>query len=113
MNSRLAFLPLLGLAACVETDERALEIDYLHAAIIEPSCATIGCHSAATKAANLDMSTPEAACVSIGLFPAPSIDLLLRGESSGEYPQMPPDTPLPPADIDLIVRWVEAGAPCE
>jgi hypothetical protein len=40
--------------------------------------------------------------------PASTLMSLLEGD---ERRRMPPDAPLPAADIELIRRWIEAGAP--
>jgi hypothetical protein len=134
----------MALAGCVEAEERSTNWNYLHAAIIEPSCATIGCHSEATRAAGptipeLDLSAPDVAYFGIagvecgdpmpGLLteigPEPDYPLMLillgqRWPGRDDFPggeveltQMPPDSPLPPANLALIRQWLEAGAPCE
>lgn len=148
MRTLLLLAGALVMTGCVEAEERSTNWTYLHAAIIEPSCATIGCHSEATKAAGptfqeVDLSTPEVAYLTItgvecgsGDTPdvltvvLPSDDgiddyglmhILLgrryadRFEAGGEVElaQMPPDSPLPPANLALIRRWLDAGAPCE
>ena len=148
MRTPLLFAGALAVAGCVEAEERSTNWNYLHAAIIEPSCATIGCHSEATQAAGptflaVDLSTPEVAYETItgvacgsGDTPGVLADLvptdggmdyglmlLLEGRpfpDRDEFPgaeveltRMPPDTPLPPANLALIRRWLEAGAPCE
>lgn len=110
----LAIVVALGLPACADVDDRPTDFQYLHAAIIEPNCSTIGCHSEATQAGNYDMSTASAACEVLGGLPPNTIVSLLRGEGvSDEYPQMPPDVPLPEADIQLLERWLNEGAPCD
>lgn len=114
MLRRLALTAALCLPACADVDDRSTDIHYLHAAIIEPNCTTIGCHSEATEAGNYDMSTAEAACEVLGGLPPANIKDYLRGESTNpDYPRMPPDVPLPEADIQLIERWLDAGAPCD
>jgi hypothetical protein len=148
MRTPLLFAGALALTGCVEAEERSTNWNYLHAAIIEPSCATIGCHSAATKAAgptflSVDLSTPDVAYetltgVACGSGDTPGVlavevasdvgtdyalMLLLEGRpfpDRDEFPgaevelrQMPPDAPMVPANLALIRRWLEAGAPCE
>jgi hypothetical protein len=139
----------VALAGCVEAEERSTNFNYLHAAIIEPACATIGCHSEATKAAGptfmeVDLSAPGIAYSTISGVECGSGDTpgVLTVESASEdgvtdfqlmhillgrryvdrfgtpagepeIAQMPPDFPLPPADLALIRQWLEAGAPCE
>jgi len=122
-------LPLLLVAAgCAEPDDsRAESFEYIHAAIIEPSCATIGCHSAASFQGGQDFSAPDCDTVygalelqfdnDTGTIP------LLRGTGNlvlpdGEvYKQMPLDEPLAPADIRLVEAWFRfedaKATPCE
>ena len=113
MKSRLAFLALLGHAACAQPEDRSTDFTYLHAAIIEPSCATSLCHSASMRAGSLDLSTPEDACDALNMLPPAAIITLLNGEGTGDSPRMPLDVPLPPADIELLTRWLNDGAACE
>ena len=40
----------------------------------------------------------------------------LRGETADGQPYrdvMPPDTPLPDVEIELIARWIDEGAACD
>jgi hypothetical protein len=127
---RLAGL-VFALVGCTTIDERPATWTYLHAAIVAPSCATAGCHSAVTGAAGLDLSTRTSAYAFLrGLtcdahaqpgdppgnfvFPyAPErsrLMYLLRGEQSRP---MPPDRPLPDVEIALFERWILAGAECD
>ncbi len=46
---------------CADPVDRSTDWNYLHATIIEPSCATTGCHSAATAQKDIDLSSPESA----------------------------------------------------
>jgi len=123
-------LLLLVLAGCgSDTDDRPATWEYLHAAIFIPNCATSGCHAALTKtgpsaAIRIDLSDRKAACSTLaglsdfmpefGPKQATLYQILTRGGPQGGYDdyRMPPDQPLPDADIDLIVRWIAAGAPC-
>ena len=60
---------LLGIgwlaAACGLEDNRPADWDYIAPAIIIPNCATSSCHSKATAASGLDMSTPDKAYKSL------------------------------------------------
>ena len=116
----------IALAGCVEAEERSTDFEYLHAAIIEPSCATVGCHSRQTHAGppnrepeGLDMSTPTRGCFALADTLPTTLIALLNGEFDdmvepiSEYRQMPPDVALPAADIELIERWIDEGSPCE
>jgi hypothetical protein len=102
------------MTGCVEVEDRSTDWNYLHAAIIEPSCATAGCHSAWTQVFDMDLSTPEHACDALTMQrDVRSMVTLINGEGAGDWPLMPPDGPLPPADIELLERWVTDGASCE
>jgi hypothetical protein len=123
---------LLSVAACTDTaDDRPARWAYVHAAIVQPSCATAGCHSKLTALAGVDLSTMEGAyAVLTGrvcgqpvrpsdppgnfVFPfAPErskLLYLLRGDA---VDVMPPDVPLPEVEIDLVERWILEGATCE
>lgn len=127
--ARLGVIALVCAAACV--DERPADWDYLHAGILRPSCATAACHSAQAKRSGLDLSTRDAAYVSLVRRPCGSLEPPAdeRGvnvdpghpETSplmswlrGEYNDtMPPDQPLPAVEIELVERWILEGAACE
>jgi hypothetical protein len=117
------------LAACV--DERPADWDYIHTAILRPSCATSACHSEITIQSGLDLSTRDIAYEALVQRPCGSMDppagerginvdpghpetsaLLswLRGDFNDT---MPPDSPLPPSEIQTIERWILEGAGCE
>ena len=120
---------------CDTLDDRATDWGYIHTAILRPSCATAACHSAITAQAGLDLSTRDAAFVSLLRRPCGSPGEPVeepadeRGvnvdpghpETSplmwwlrGEYADtMPPDQPLPLVEIDAIERWILEGAPCD
>jgi hypothetical protein len=112
----------LALAGCVEAEERSTDFEYLHAAIIEPMCATVGCHSRQTQQSPpnreaFDLSTPTRACFFLNDVPPGNLIDLLEGDfndtTGDEYRQMPPDVPLPAADVELMVRWINEGASCD
>lgn len=109
---------LAGQAGCAaDPADRPNTWSYLHAAIIAPNCATASCHGslAATAGVVLDdadaaydvLTDPKRNYVIPG-DPGSTLVLLLEGD---ERPRMPPDAPLPRADIDLVRAWIEAGAP--
>ena len=137
-----AALALAGGGCAEDPTSRPTEFHYLHATIIEPYCATIGCHSNATqqgRTMNLDLSTPESAylgltgraCGTVDAThpvtnyvcqapnplcmqtPVAELTQRLEGHCCGAYPQMPADKPLPAAEQALLIKWIDEGAPCQ
>lgn len=125
-------LGLALLAGCVDPAERATPWPYLHAAVIEPNCATAGCHAKMTSQGGLDLSTPEAAHAMLtgrvcaenpppglppGNFVIPfepersRLMHLLRGDDANQ--RMPPDAALPDGEIALVEQWILEGARCD
>ncbi|MBK9035695.1 MAG: hypothetical protein IPL61_31340 [Myxococcales bacterium] len=131
-RARVAALALaLALAACETADDRPASWAYVHTAVLEPACATAGCHSRATARAAVDLSTSASAYAvlvgrvcgapvlpgdPIGNFVRPGhpessrLMYLLRGERTTI---MPPDVPLPDGEIAVIERWILEGATCD
>jgi hypothetical protein len=109
----VAAAPLAGCAG--ETDDRPREWSYISATIIQPNCASSRCHSQFTSTAGLRLDSVEGGYVGLvgGGFVVPGeadrskLLFMLRGE---EVWTMPPDLPLPEADILLIERWIDEGA---
>ena len=123
-------LAVLGVG-CEGVDDRPASFGYVHAAVIKPNCTTSNCHSGLTGQAGLKFDDPEATyvyllgrtCEDQGIPGTPTGNLvvpfepessrlmyLLRGD---EVDIMPPDTPLPDAEVELIERWILEGAPCD
>ena len=107
---------ILGGCAADPAD-RPAKWSYLHAAIIAPNCATSSCHSSLAATAGVVLDDPDVAYKTltdpkrnyvIPGDPGGTLVLLLEGD---ERPRMPPDSPLPQADIDLVIAWIDAGAP--
>lgn len=119
------------LAACDTPEERPATWSYVHTAILRPACTTSSCHGTASAAAGLDLSTPASAysyllgraCEAPAnpqdapgnyVFPyqpeRSRLLYLLRGDRTTI---MPPDTPLPDSEIELVERWILEGATCE
>jgi hypothetical protein len=97
-----------------EDDPRPTSWGYIHAAIIAPSCATVGCHSDVSRQRDLSLEHAETARSSLldrrHVFPGDEASPLmfqLRGE---QRTRMPPDAPLPALDVELIRRWIVDGA---
>ena len=115
--SPLRVLSLLVLVTACTGDpaERPATWAYLHPAIVAPSCATSSCHTERVETAGVALDdADEAYDALIGRRfvipgdPASTLMSLLEGD---ERRRMPPDAPLPRADIELILTWIEAGAP--
>jgi hypothetical protein len=117
---RLGCLLIVVLGACgASEDDRPARWSYIATAIVLPNCATAGCHSKQTATAGLQLDTVDGAYTQLvgpsgrGNFVIPGdpersqIMHLLRGT---EIKRMPPDQPLPNADIELVERWILAGA---
>src|SRR5215510_15128947 len=87
------------------TDDRPARWSFISATITEPSCATVNCHSQVAQRAHVDLhdrATGYRDLVGRG-FVIPgdqtgssAVLFLMRGEGSL---RMPPDAPLPEADI--------------
>jgi hypothetical protein len=126
-----------SLAGCADAADRPATWSYLHAAIIAPACTTAGCHSKLAATAGLDLSDREGAynllvgrvCgqperpqdpgrnyVTPGSAAYSQLVHQLRGED-GEgravRAAMPPDTRLPEVEVELVERWIDAGAACD
>jgi hypothetical protein len=115
----LAFL-LLGAACAADVDERPARLSYLAPAILRPSCATSSCHAAeGARAADLVLDEENLAELRAELlrrtlvYPGrPEGSPLLNFLTGQGVPlRMPPDLPLPAADIALVEAWIAAGAP--
>ena len=107
---------LASLTSCAaDPGDRPASWSYLHAAVIAPNCATSSCHSSLAATANVVLDDADVAyrvLLDRGFVipgdPASTLMSLLQG---AERPRMPPDAPLPAADISLVRAWIEAGAP--
>ncbi len=112
----LIALAVALLPACTGSPaDRPATWSYLHAAVIMPNCATSSCHSSLAETAGLTLDDPEesykellARNFVVPGDPSSTLMSLLEGE---ERRRMPPDAPLPAADIELVRLWIEAGAP--
>jgi hypothetical protein len=106
----------IGAAGCgSDNDDRPARWSFISATITEPSCATVSCHSAVTQMAAVDLSARDVGFNSlvgrnfvIPTDPSQSPVMFLM-EAMGSQ-RMPPDLPLPGADIQLIGRWILNGA---
>jgi hypothetical protein len=116
----IALCVLAGIAGCGSaTDNRPAQWSFISATIIEPSCATANCHSDITQRANVNLSERNVGYQTLvdrrfvlpgDMTGSSSLLYLMNGQGSL---RMPPDAPLPGADIDLISKWItECQVPC-
>jgi len=119
--SRLVLAAVAALAACTQTDnDRPATLQYITEAILQPNCGQYTCHSSFKKAKGYAFDTVEAAQASLAPSDpnAPKVINTSDPPSSFLYQvltrkvkRMPYDAPLPNKDIDLILKWIEDGAP--
>jgi hypothetical protein len=96
-------------------DNRPATWSFISATIVEPSCATVNCHSEVAQRAGVDLHDRATGYTNLTSrnFVVPTnwnssaLQYLLQGQGAL---RMPPDAPLPQVDIDLIERWVTMGA---
>ncbi|HEY4183812.1 MAG TPA: hypothetical protein VGP07_02035 [Polyangia bacterium] len=111
------FVLLSGLlAGCGgAADSRPDKWSFISPVIIQPSCATANCHSQLAERSGVALDTVYDGYAQLlnRHFVMPNdptssaLVALLRGQGSR---RMPPDFPLPEADIQLIEGWIAAGA---
>lgn len=112
----MRWLLFAGIAcACTGSpSERPSTWSYVHAAIIAPNCATSSCHSERAATAGVVLDDPDTAYRSLidrqYVIPGDHSSTLLLLLEGDERRRMPPDAPLPQADIDLVRTWIEEGA---
>jgi hypothetical protein len=109
------WLFLLALCACAgDPAERPTNWAYIHAAIIAPNCATSSCHSERAQTASLRLDDADVAYQALldrqFVVPGDTASALVFLLEGDEAPRMPPDAPLPAADIDLVRAWIAGGA---
>ena len=111
------FLAVLLVSGCaVSTDPRPVTADYIAEAILAPACGRAACHSSGVKPKNFAFDTVAAAKealrkIVIANKPDASELLQVMGEATTTRGGiMPPDGPLPDADIELIRTWIASGA---
>ena|SRR6188768_4429247 len=109
-------VPWLGLALLLSTwgvvgcgslnDERPAKWSFIYATIVQPQCATVNCHSEIAKKGSppTDLHDRDLGYCAIGSNFVP----YLVGDV-GDTRRMPPDGPLPAADIELITAWADSG----
>ena len=123
----LAALSVAAGVGCGGTkDDRPAQWSFISPTIIEPACATVNCHSAITHQGNVNLSNStigyetlvnvngSADAGSGGTFyvipGSPDQSALITLLNAVGSIRMPPDNPLPQADIQLISNWISLGA---
>lgn len=112
----LALLGTTAIACGSASDDRPAKWSFIQPAIIQPSCATASCHSAVAARAGVVLEGRETARATLldrhFVIPSqPEASGVLNLMRATQVPRMPPDFPLPPADIQLIEQWIRDGAP--
>ena len=113
---RLAVAAAVACAACSQTDnDRPATLQYITEAILQPNCAQDVCHSSYTRTKGYAFDTVATARQSLrtpGLvIPAEPESSLIYTVLIRQIKRMPYDAPLPQKDIDLILLWIQDGAP--
>ena len=101
-------------------DDRPPQWSFISPVIIEPACATVNCHSAITHQGHVDLSNAtigyqtlvqNAGGQTYYVYPGqPDQAALISLLNAVGSTRMPPDNPLPQADIALISKWISDGA---
>lgn len=84
--------------------------------ILKKNC--FACHGEGVKMSKLDLRTRESILAGGERGPAveptnPRLSLLYQFVTHAQKPAMPPGQKLPDADIEILRRWIVAGAPLE
>jgi hypothetical protein len=137
-HTRARWLAVAALAASAlvigcgdATDDRPAKWSFIAATILQPTCATASCHSEMVQRAGVDLHERNVGYASLvgrhfviegdtncvapagtAACPPPptcasAVIHLMCGQGSI---RMPPDFPLPHADIALIAEWIAGGA---
>ncbi len=103
-------------------------LDQIQGAIFTPDCATAGCHNATTQAAGLSLADADTSFAELvdefsGQNGQSNVKLVDPGNPDASYlirklegaagitgNRMPPGTPLPQSEIDVIRQWITDGA---
>jgi hypothetical protein len=108
------YLPLLAvlISACGHDDDRPLTAEFIVSTILAPTCGRAGCHSEATawRGYAFDSLANARKAFQIVVVPGDADASLLYSTITGVGYAMPPEGPLPKADIALIRAWINGGA---
>jgi hypothetical protein len=117
---RLALAAVVAMAACTQTEnDRPRTLEYITEAILQPNCAQDVCHSSYRREKGYAFDTVAAARRSFtAATDSTSIVNTAEPETSLLYTvltrkvkRMPYAAPLAQKDIDLILLWIQSGAP--
>jgi hypothetical protein len=101
------------LASCgTSPDSRPATVEVISLEILAPTCGQVQCHSTSTAIQGYAFDTLEASKASLRELVRAGgrgDDLVEVLEDTGGN-RMPPDSPLDQQDIDLIKKWIAAGA---
>jgi hypothetical protein len=126
LSPRLACLAVVAAALSIvvsgcngSSDDRPKSWAFISATIMEPSCATVNCHSAITHQGGVDLSAREIGYETLVgkpgdggfqtfyVYPGyPQFSPVVNLMNAEGSTRMPPDNPLPQADIQLIENWI-------
>src|SRR5262245_59976535 len=112
----LGLLATTAIACGSASDDRPAKWSFMQPAIVQPNCATASCHSEVAARAGVVLEGRETAYNTLisrhFVIPShPEASGVLNLLRATQVPRMPPDAPLPPADIQLIQQWIAMGAP--
>jgi hypothetical protein len=118
---RLAFAAVAAVAACTQSDnDRPATLQYITEAILQPNCGQYTCHSSFRKAKGYAFDTVAATQESLVPTDPGAAQVINTADPPSSFlyqvltrtiKRMPYDAPLPRKDIDLILTWIEDGAP--
>ncbi len=92
---------------------------YLSTTVVQPNCATALCHSGSAATAGVALDDRESGYRSllqaepepfVRPFEPQNSRLLYLLDGFEVDRRMPPDSPLPAAEVELVKRWICAGA---
>jgi hypothetical protein len=120
MFRALSLAALIAVTACLgKPDNRPQTADYIIEAILVPQCGRAACHSSAARSHDLAFDNIPDSLDALNSTGRKGQPLVVRNDPMGSRlvqvltssnGVMPPDTPLPQADIDLISEWIANGA---